>query len=350
MKKIFWIDLASEGDASFYSNAWYSVLGTNAEYFVHKSVSYSHYFYRYGRFKNKSTISNFFIFLEHSALLTILALTIVSRKYKVVINIYQPFKYYEFFLRILKIKNCESIIILHDVKEFGTNNYPNIIMSSNRRIIHFTNKIILHNHLNLFKELYCFKKDLITIPFPVRISFSNIISNSKFKDLNQNYILFIGTYREEKGLDVLLNLKKEDLRNFLLVIASNIPYALEKLFNEKLESKVLIFNKKISDLDLEYLVANATYGICPYKMGSNSGIYSTFLSNKIPTITSNTSIFDNFHVIKELRAKDNNDYSDIILDLPTNDSIIYKNYQRTIAVFLAERKYKFNMDIISKLL
>lgn len=325
------------------------MLGTKAEYFVHKSAPYSHSFFWYGRFKKKSLVNKVLIFLEQMVLLTILSITISRIKYKVIINIYQPFKYYEFFLRILKFRNFERYIILHDVKEFSSNNYPNIIMSSNRRIIQFTDTVILHNHLGLFNELYSGKKELVTIPFPIRNSYSKVI-NCKFKEINRNYILFIGSYREEKGLDLLLNLKKGDLKNFVLVIAGNIPKKLEHSFIKKLESNVLIFNDNISDLDFGILISNASYGICPYKMGSNSGIYSTFLSNRIPTIISNTSIFDNFFVIDELKNKNDVDFSDIISSLPLSNSKVYRNYQENIDLFLVRRKDEFIKSIKSKLL
>lgn len=354
MKKIFWIDLSSEGDAKFYSNAWYSVLNKDASFFVHKSNKYAHKLYNYGRANRNSKLFNLFLLIELSVLLFLLALTIKKKKYKVIINIYQPFIFYFIFLKILNFRNCQNFVIIHDVTEFDTKKYPKIIMSSNRKIIDLSEAVILHNEINRFKEIYSYNKEIFLISFPIREPYNGIYSNislsdSLFNKSLPNYILFIGNYREEKGLEQLLTINKEDLGNHKLIVASNIPYSIEELFKKKFQDKVLIFNNSISDLDFEFLVKNATYGICPYLSGSNSGIYSTFVSNQIPTIVSNSPVFKSMLLIEDLIVKDNN-YSKMIANLPSSDSDEYIEYKRKSYNFLTKRKLQFSQDVFNKIL
>ena len=352
MRKIFWIDLASEGDASFYSDAWYEVLGEKHNYFVNRNRNYRHRLFFYGRFKNPSRLLSKILFTIEIYFLFSMLLIYPSSNRIYLINIYQPFRFYNFLIKYLKKRGEFCVVILHDIVEFKNIGYPPLLLSSNAKIVRNADKVVLHGGKDQFKTIYGETKILTEVVFPIRKRYSETSIYDKLP-VTKNYILFIGGYREEKGVENLLHLNYDDLDNYLLVIASKLPLDLSKMIRKNLADRVVLLEDYLTDRVFSSLIVRASYGICPYISGTNSGVYSSFLANNIPTITSDIPLFREIFVLEDLVVSIPETYSEVIGNLPNVNTTSYMFYKTQIASFVQKRDTVFKYDVdnlVAKLL
>ena len=110
---------------------------------------------------------------------------------------------------------------------------------------------------------------------------------------NTNIILFYGSIRPYKGLNILIDavdiLKNKSFLNFKVVVAgSGIIANKAKLVNDK---TYIIINRYISNEEIVALNKQARIIVCPYISASQSGIVmTTFLFGK-PIIASDVGAF-----------------------------------------------------------
>ena len=143
------------------------------------------------------------------------------------------------------------------------------------------------------------KKKGKTIYHPIHRKFGNPIEQKKARkklNLKNNviYILFFGTIRAYKGLDILLKsmqfvfLKEKKVE--LLIVGENYE-SLNKyskfLNNPDYKNKIHLFNNYIDDDELKYWFSASDLVIQPYKRSSQSGITPLTFQFEVPTITTN---------------------------------------------------------------
>ena len=112
-----------------------------------------------------------------------------------------------------------------------------------------------------------------------------------------NYVLFFGTVRPYKGLDVLIDaIENNSLLNqptFRLVVAGQFSASSKALKNRLLglNASVEIFDERIDEVNIQALF-NASLGIVmPYRHIDGSGVFAQARAYKKPMIASSIGIF-----------------------------------------------------------
>lgn len=206
----------------------------------------------------------------------------------------------QFFLKGLA-KKLPVVLSVHDV----VSHYERLASRNSfmRKILHIPHRLIVH-YKNGKKQLIeqwkieSNKIDVIPhgiIPVQKKIQMKNAREKLNLP-LNCRILLFFGSIRPNKGLDVLLNSMKEVISqnpDVLLVIAgalprgtSFLPYS-DIIENLKLSKNVRSFIKFIPDEDVDYYFAASDIVVLPYlRFESQSGVLLRAYAHKIPVVAS----------------------------------------------------------------
>lgn len=196
-------------------------------------------------------------------------------------------------------------IICHDVVPFGNRLNLNwkIRFLYRRLLFKYCDSIIVHNNAGKMqlRRVYQVRNGKINfLPFPVMDlggypDNCNSVSTRRHTTESVRHFLVIGSYREEKGFELLLDAweifknstpKSKDV----LTIAG---YGFPEVFSSRASqlSKVFIFNKFLSDLDYVNYMRRSDILILPYLRGTNSGPLSNAVSISLPVICTPISMF-----------------------------------------------------------
>ena len=110
-------------------------------------------------------------------------------------------------------------------------------------------------------------------------------------DPNKHTLLFFGLIRAYKGLDLLINAMGKLGHEYQLVVAGEM-YGDEKFYRELISkspnvSNIHLFNKYISDDEVQYFFSSADVCVLPYRNATQSGVTATSFFFNIPVIATN---------------------------------------------------------------
>ena len=200
---------------------------------------------------------------------------------------------YQFLKLIKTLRNASLVITIHDVIPM-TSNYPQIMKKTLREFLDLADSFIVHNNYTadiLATEYNIESKHIYRIAFPL-MDIGNAGENTEVEGNGKIIFLFIGSFRKEKGLDVLINAWnkiKDDFDNAILVIAGKIP----KEYEHSLDSnkRIKVVNRYLSDREYIKYIAHSDYVVLPYIGGTNSGVLSNVTALGKPAITSDIEMF-----------------------------------------------------------
>lgn len=205
------------------------------------------------------------------------------------------------FLRIIGyLKNTILIITCHDVVPFRNSRMASFQKSSKRRERYFkqADRLLVHNEsskADLRRMFGIPDRKIIMHPFPI-MDLSKIISVGETKRRHLYDFAFIGHYREEKGLEVLLDaweLFCTEIPDAKLLVAGNMPPEIRRLMENKQNDSIVADLRYIDDsLYCEYIM-QSRFVVLPYLRGTNSGIASTVVSLGTDLIVSDIAMFKN---------------------------------------------------------
>ena len=279
-----------------------------------------HWFYRYSelcssyRFiKRHDFIRKIIRFLELVLALFRSFIFIVVNRVKIInysLNSDLFIEYY--FLKAVKnITKTKIAITCHDVLPFGVD--VNNIEKTNafKKKKHFfdlADFLIVHNK-NSVRELNTyFKIDntrIYIMPFPVMdirmFLRENSLPANILKYKNHFVISMVGHFREEKGLDILLDAWEEvtkKLSDAYLIIMGHFPN--KDLLKQYLNLKnAVIYDGFLNDNAYAEIIHLSDVVVLPYRRGTNSGIPSSIISMGTMILASNIEMFKNNQIISK---------------------------------------------------
>ena len=246
------------------------------------------------------------------------------------------------FLKIVNLLKIKIILTVHDAILHKNKNIKSKKRLINRlRILKVCNNILVHNEfskieLQKINDNYKF----ILHPFPC----SKIPENLYDKSINRTEeFVFLGHAREEKGINLLLKVWKNNIHNKRLKIYGTDPFNILKNFKK---------NNRISNIDLntnylddskfiKQLLLNK-YLILPYTSGTNSQLPFLALSCGCLPIMSNVPAFEYFNFNTKLTFKKNNEES----LLKMINSIKY-NFEQTQKLLTEYDLFYYNNSLIA---
>lgn len=196
-------------------------------------------------------------------------------------------------------------IICHDVVPFGNrhNLFWKIRFLYRKLLFKNCDSIIVHNNagkMQLRRVFQVRNEKIYFLPFPVMDlggypDNCNSVSSQIYAADSVRNFLVIGSYREEKGFELLLDaweiFKNSAPKNkSVLTIAG---YGFPEVFSSRASqlSAVFIFNRFLSDLDYVNYMRRSDILILPYLRGTNSGPLSNAVSISLPVICTPISMF-----------------------------------------------------------
>lgn len=360
--RLILLDYGSAGNAGFYINAWLKALdGRKVTGVVHRKCKEVGVDYKRLNYFGNINIElpwlpevvvkiSRMIDLYFGLILTMLTVHLLARRESVtiIVNIYQSFRVYEYFLRCLPKTVCKNLII-HDAVELA-HNYPKFLMTDRKRLLHLADALIVHNQYSLIKlvEVMC---PIYEVPFPLPAQSSVIVDKELSRPIK---LLFIGSGRLEKGIENLclsydlLPVSAKD-RIDLSIIGKNV---LKFLPNTQLSRDINVEDRFVDDNEFENIIAKAHFVIFPYTGGSNSGVFANAISMNVPCITSKINMFSEsqFYNIKlsfstdreltslleEISNMKDSEYKEIIKRLGLQREDYCKNFVKNIQVLYKE--------------
>lgn len=235
-------------------------------------------------------------------------LIVVFRKIKSNQIIFQSFgmSFIEILFIIPFASRDNFIVIIHDLRNIQKQNKFACLQNY---IYKRLRNLIIHNE-DIVSPLYKigFKGNLFYVPhFHMNTkqgvtghSFANKIGadlSEIKKKTNSIKVLFFGTIRHSKGIDILMNSLVENVfEGFEFFIAGNDKYDLLREYKEILSSRknIHFINRYIEDEELDYLFSIADFTILPYKEIFQSGVLEVAVNYKLPVILSNAKYFESF--------------------------------------------------------
>ena len=230
---------------------------------------------------------------------------------KKIIHVQFPFIFIDFYyLKKLK-NNAKLILTVHDVIPHKYLINKKIDLYFGKKTYKVFDHYIVHSEQNKYElsKYFGINKDKISvvehgIEMPKRVNKEEIINFRKQYRVPKvkKIILFFGSLREDKGLDLLLKalakIKEED---FLLIIAGKAQSKqlctryFEIIKEKNLEKNVLFINRFINDNEIPILFNISDFIVLPYKFFySQSGVLATAVSYKLPVIVSDTGSMGDF--------------------------------------------------------
>ncbi len=198
-------------------------------------------------------------------------------------------------LLLARVRRKKIILTVHNVSPHENNVINNIL---NRSVFMFADRFIVHSKNN--KKIFCRRykidpKKVHVIPHgvlkPARLKNYTKKQSRKFLGLKEKdkVILFFGTIRAYKGVDILIKaFKKAKIKNKKLVIAGKCwkdkEYYLKLIGND---DNIILIDRFIPTTEVEYYFRAADLVVLPYKrFESASGVGALVLSFHVPFIVS----------------------------------------------------------------
>ena len=195
----------------------------------------------------------------------------------------------------------DSLVLVHDVDIVDKSGNIKIKLISNLFYKYFIKNVLVHSKLvwNKLRDLD-YKGLIYYIPHRYRMKKFIEINKVTPEILNSVVrekinILFFGSIKESKGLDVLLNsinnISNDCLTKINFIIAGRDK---KNIFGSiKIENSTSIkrINRFISENELKYLFKYSDYIILPYKEIYQSGIAELSFCLRLPIIASNIDFF-----------------------------------------------------------
>jgi len=202
---------------------------------------------------------------------------------------------YLIVLSLAKLNKKKIIMTIHNVKPHEKSFFKNLL---NKSVLSLADEYIVHNENNklLFISESKTKKKIYVIPHGI-IEIEKPKENKKqlrkkydFKQ-KEKIILFFGTIRPYKGLDLLIKTMKY-LQGYKLIIAGKPWESFEKYQNlinkNNLESQIVKMLKFVSNKELAELLTLCDVVIFPYKeFEASSGAAATALPFNKPLVVTN---------------------------------------------------------------
>lgn len=247
---------------------------------------------------------------------------------------------YIVILSISKARRKKVVITVHNVfpHEHSTkNNILNkvVLILGDRYIVHtHRNKYDLSNFCNIPEEKISVIPHGILKPLPIKG-----ISKKEARDyldipMGKQVLLYFGTIRDYKGLDVLLDSMKfvvDEINDVLLVIAGKswvdwTKYE-EIIKKNNLETYIIKHLNFVLPSDIEYYFASSDVVVLPYKyFDSQSGVGALALPFKKPLIVTDYDGLTDF--VKDgrviARSCDARDLADKIMRVVTDETLLEK--------------------------
>lgn len=263
------------------------------------------------------------------------------------------------FLKVLKkISDLKVFVTCHEVIPhwYSVGTYEKILLRR-QKIFSIVDKLIVHNQFSK-NELYNYfgikSCKVLMFPFPI-MDAKDIYRNISLKNssCNKNFI-FIGHFRKEKGLEVLIDawdifFDKCYDKNISLTLAGNIPQKDNIEFQKILNKNVILKTTYLSDLDYINLINISDCVILPYDKGTNTGIASTAITLGKFVIASDIPLFKtNPLLFNDLLFKQGNpiDLCKVLIKVfhfDSNEIDRYKNEtMKKIDLYNNEFKYQIN--------
>ena len=228
---------------------------------------------------------------------------ILAKKVADVVKEYQPdilhitlYGLLQVFLSWLIDKNIKKIITIHDVVAHDKQSIVRYMYDKICRKLtlkHFNN-ILLLSHV----DAPLLEKSLSHTPH--RTFFSKLGPYTYLRNypIGQNlygkYILFFGSIRPYKGVDVLMEAYKKSncvKQGIKLVIAGKDIDG--NVLNNDQEDNIIILNRYIENDELATLIVNSLFAVLPYKSATQSGVTKSAIALNKPMVCTNVGNLPN---------------------------------------------------------
>lgn len=272
------------------------------------------------------------------------------------------------YIKLLK-KYCKIVITVNDVIPFESRFMEKKCL---KKIYGYADAILLHtdDNLKLFNDVYRTNnyKSVITAAFRDWKDYIKVDKSEARKKLNipndKKVVLFFGTIRESKGLDVLIKaMKKVTTPDAFLLVGGAFhatdPQKYKKLVNECLNSDNSLINfGHIPDKDLKLYFSAADVLTVPYREIYQSGIAQFGLIYGLPIIGSdiprlNEMVIENYNSLV-FRNENSDDLAKKIDELLNDESkrrvFAENSHNLAIKKFSVEERAKRTVDTYKKIL
>jgi glycosyltransferase involved in cell wall biosynthesis len=228
------------------------------------------------------------------------------------------------------------------------------IMKRRKKIFTMSDKLVVHNDYSINELIIYFgieRTKILIYPFPIMdpkriksIDKFELYSSSKIKNF-----LFIGHYRKEKGLELLLEawdkiVNSQEFKECHLTVAGSIPKDLFYQYQCFNSPQVKIVSNYLNDEDYVNLILKTDCLILPYTKGTNSGIHTTALSLGRMVIASDIELFSRSLLISQgflFKSGNVNSLYNLICSITklTPETIIQINEDNSNVLKLYEEKF-----------
>jgi glycosyltransferase involved in cell wall biosynthesis len=182
-----------------------------------------------------------------------------------------------FLIRILRVFQFPVVIFIHDDNHHSGDMWPNKL-SVIFRIRNATRIIVLSRFMkSRLTDLGYKNAHLIDHPiFPI----TNVRLLDDQLELPDNFLLFIGRVRDYKGVNDLLEAFESIQTEVMLVIAG------EGKIPPVLDGRVKVFNRWLTDSEIDLLIAKSRFVVFPYRDATQSGLIPICIALKKRIIVS----------------------------------------------------------------
>ncbi|MDC1074667.1 hypothetical protein OAQ69_04215 [Gammaproteobacteria bacterium] len=232
---IIFHDYGSAGNAGVLVNSFFKFMPEDGDKLIkilHKDWAFkTKRVYRLFGYFDSWPLSNVFKFIEICFVclwilcVSFIGLCLTLKRPTVIINIYQPFRFYYLLMKFNIFAN--SLPIIHDVITHK-NKLPKIIQVDIQDFVRDFECIILSEHSEKDFLTYSPKHKYYVLPFPlyefnnyVGVAKSSISPSSNLRnETHKIRVGFLGHLRFEKGIDIILEaLKHQEFGNLEVIIA-----------------------------------------------------------------------------------------------------------------------------------
>ena len=210
----------------------------------------------------------------------------------------------QFYINDLS-KHIKTVLTVHDVRWHNRKSLNNIKLFL-KNVYTYVNKLIVHsceNKKQLINEFKLPENKISIIPFGTELPLNDSVSKDDARKiltlpLKSKLILFFGTIRENKGLDILLQSIKDiqkKIPNIKLIIAGKlVPFDTFNKYNLmintlKLTDNIILRIGRVKNEDVELYFKASDLTVLPYKntYSSQSGVLFDAYKYQCPLVVTN---------------------------------------------------------------
>lgn len=306
---IIFHDYGSADNAGFFSHSFLSYFGGESQSII--KILHKNYPFKTKRkvilfgFFDKFPASYFFKFVEIFFVcififtISFLFFLVKRQKVKLIINIYQPFKFYYLLMKYNFF--AYSYPIIHDVVTHK-NHLPKYIQVDIQNFANNFECILLSEHSEEMFKAFKPEKKYHVLPFPLyknEIYYDKSDVSKAKMESSKIKIGFMGNLRYEKGIDIILEaIKNKHFDNVEIIIAGNNMMNID--INEDYFPCVNFRLHFISPNEYANIFKSLDYCFLIYDSNvSNSGVLYDALSFGTIPIVSKIDLF-NSHFLKDV--------------------------------------------------